>query len=231
MISIFFNSRGRVLHLRSLLNSIEMTAANPCNIEVLVQIDEDDEESIAFFNEEGDYSFILRFFIGDRPKNLHTSINNLAKNTHGDFLFVLNDDTQFTTYGWDNSFKHIDSKDIWYLRTKDNSCDKVYDKLYSSFPILTRGAYEALGYFMSEKFVGLGADAHLWRLFSAVGRVKETDVNIDHIFHRTVEDVMNPDNTAQHMRNNTWSNNIDPWTLDISNEIEQLLLKVQQNYE
>ncbi|MHA2180337.1 MAG: hypothetical protein ACXAAH_02805 [Promethearchaeota archaeon] len=209
------------------MNSIEMTAANPYDIEVLVQIDEDDEESIAFFNEENSYSFILRSFIADRPKNLHTSINNLAKNTNGDFLFVLNDDTQFTTYGWDNSIKHIDSKDIWYLRTKDNSCDKVHDKLYSSFPILTRGAYKALGYFMSEKFVGLGADAHLWRLFKGVDRVKETDVNIDHIFHRTVEDVMNPDNTAQYMRNNTWSNNVDPWSIDMTEEIHNLLNKIE----
>lgn len=224
MISIFLNSRSRILYLRSLLNSIELNSINPSNIEVLVSIDNDDIESISFSNNNLDYSFNLKFFINDiRPNNLHTSINNLAKKTNGDYLFVLNDDTKILNYGWDESLYTIDSKKIFYLRTFDNSCDKVNDKMYSSFPILTRGAYQALGYFMSEKFVGLGADAHLWRLFKSVNRIADVDVQIDHIFHRTVQDVMNPDETAKHMRNNTWSNNIDPWTMDITSDVYELL--------
>lgn len=224
MISIFLNSRSRVYQLKTLLNSIQINSINPKNIEVLIAIDSDDQQSIQFSQLDHTYNFDLQFIINEyRPNNLHVSMNNLAKKTKGDYLFVLNDDTNIINYGWDDTLKNIDSNQIYYLRTFDNSCDKVNDKMYSSFPILTRTAYNALGYFMSEKFVGLGADAHLWRLFNSINRIQDINVQIDHIFHRSPYDVMNPDETARHMRNNSWSNNIDPWTLDLNTDIMKLL--------
>lgn len=223
MISIFLNSRNRVIYLRSLLDSIELNSYQPSGIEVLIAIDKDDQNSIIFSKIDNGYSFNIRYFINEiRPTNLHVSINRLAKESIGNYLFVLNDDTKILNYGWDKEINKVDHNKILYLRTMDNSCDKVNDKMYASFPILTRKAYACLGYFMSEKFVGLGGDAHLWRIFNSINRIVDVDVHIDHIFHRTINDVINPDDTAKYMRNNTWSNNIDPWNIDISDDINIL---------
>ena len=76
------------------------------------------------------------------------------------------------TQGWDtdacslldNSFED----GICYGQTSDTSADKPDDAEYSSFPIISRKGFEALGYFMKEDFVGLGGDSSIYRIYKEV---------------------------------------------------------------
>ena len=48
------------------------------------------------------------------------------------------------------------------------------------------------------------------------------EIVIDHIFHNTVEKVMCPDETAQQMRENSWANKMDPFSIDIQKDLDKL---------
>jgi hypothetical protein len=222
-ISLFFNTRKRVNLLNNLLSSLYATAYDVSNIEVFITIDSDDYESKEFL--ENTNLENLKVISIDRPSNLHVSINEMAKLSTGDFLFVLNDDIIFRTYHWDK--KIIDSYDpsqILYIGTNDNSVDKTKARRYSSFPILTRASYEALGFFMSEKFVSHGGDVHLWRIFDSLGLVEYSHVFLDHVLHNSGEALkhMKQEETAQGAIKLTLETLVKCWEEDISEDVERV---------
>ena len=227
MISIILNSRKRIELLKNLLSSISRTVSDLSNIEVLINLDSDDTESIDLINSiRSSLQFNCRALIADRIDNMMKRINISASEAVGDYIFILNDDVQFETYYWDLKID-FDPNKVLYIGTNDNSIDKEGGKQYSSFPILTRAAYNALGRFMCEEFVGLGADVHLWRIFNEIGRITHCDIDLDHILHRTVDAVLSPDQTAAEMRKNSWSTPVNCWTLDISKDVERLKNEIE----
>ena len=50
----------------------------------------------------------------------------------------------------------------------------------------------------------------------------DSDIFIDHIMHRTVNDVVHSDEVAWRMRYNSWNDNVDPWSIDISQDLERI---------
>lgn len=227
---MFLNSRERPNDLSELLVSILSTAKRYKDLEIFVSVDNDDKtledyKSIFQLN----WKIALNPVIADRPTNLHKSINKMAGMSSGDLLMVLNDDVRFLTENWDRILfdtverRCVNTDYIYYIGPADNSCDKKPGWNYASFPILTKEAHAALGYFMNEQFVGLGGDVHLYRLFKSVARVIQIpEIELDHIYHTTVERVLSPDTTASDMRANSYSNWVDPFTCDISNDVEKI---------
>jgi hypothetical protein len=228
MITLILNSRKRVQQLGNLLESIRTKSFNLDNIEILIGVDDDDESTMLYLKA---YTGLIMnnvwMVVSPRPTNLHVSLNKLAGMAKGHFIFVLNDDTEMMTTHWDLELSNINPDEVWYIATQDNSADKEQGGKYSSFPILTRAAYDALGYFMSEAFVGLGADVHLWRVFDSVGRTKQSSIELDHVFHRTVLHVQSPDQTAIEMRQNSWRSNFDCWGIDISKDVERVKNEIE----
>ncbi len=227
--SLFLNSRGRLNDLINLLNSIVKTTHDISQIELLINFDIDDEESCEVVQDLLKQYPFVRIFLINRPTNLHVAINSLASQSVGNFLFVLNDDILFLTPVWDQIILEEAESikgDIMYLGTQDTSMDKNGN--YSSFPILTRKAYEALGFFMSTNFVGLGGDVHLYRIFEAVNRVKRVPIMLDHTRHNEYSKVVNPDKTAYEMRQATYIDNVDPYTIDISKDVKKLEDKINE---
>ena len=237
--SLFLNTRQRLPLLSNLLRSIDKTFSYTNDIEILLGVDDDDVETQKFLTH---LNFILddielcskiNYYSAARPANLHSKMNTLAARTCGVILFVLNDDGEFVSMNWDiatvEQLKKIGTaKDnIYYLGSKDTSVDKTTGKNYASFPMLTREAYSSLEYFMSEKFVGLGGDVHLWRIFDSVGRVIDnSEVILDHVRHNTLEKVISPDRVAIQMRENTKLNYVDGWSVDISEEVGRINAKI-----
>ena len=225
MITLILNTRGRPDLLVEMINSFVDNAYDINNFRFAIWVDEDDLATITKL--EGlNTAANIYVVIGQRPKNLHSTLNSLAKSFGSDYIFVLNDDVKMLTKDWDTKIT-VDQNEIIYLYTHDNSADKESTAEYASFPILTRAAYEALGYFMSEAFVGLGADVHLWRVFKALNRIKAVDIELDHVYHKTVELVRSPDRTAIEMRQNSWRSNFDCWNIDISSDVERVKNEIE----
>jgi len=234
--SLILNSRGRVPQFVNFINSVFETTRDVNNIEILVRIDKDDSSMLDFYERQlkpHPYQNML-FLVGERPKNLHVSLNYLAKHSVGQYIFVLNDDVLLDRKDWDtHAFSKLESskgKDgIIYGRTHDNSVDKPPGSEYASFPIISRAGYETLGFVMHNDFVGLGGDNSIFKVYNSVGKVVDLpDVKIDHVFHNSLSKVFQPDATAYHMRTNTGKNYVDPETLDISKDVEKLRKRIQE---
>jgi hypothetical protein len=232
--SIILNSRGRPAMLNNLLASILKNTTDPKGIEVLVNTDNDDIETMGCIGSlEQFYKRInLSIWSGKRPTSLHTTINSLAKMAKGQYIFVLNDDTEIQTPNWDSiaiqkisEFKNNNKikDDIIYCFVSDNSVDRDVSKGYASFPIISKQATQVLGFFFYEEFVGLGGDSSMHRVYKEINRVVNiNEILIDHIYHNTIFKVMAPDQTAAEMRAKTHANLVDPFTFDVSKEVNKL---------
>lgn len=227
--SIILNSRGRPKLLDNMIKSIVNNASRADQLEILVAVDDDDKETI-------DYSesmkSVIKFVIQPRPSSLNTSLTNLGLMAEGKYVFNVNDDVQFLTKGWDTivlnkiaNFKSTNAiaDDIIYCGVSDNSVDKAKGVPYASFPIISKQAINTIGVFMYPAFVGLGGDSSIWRVYDAIGRVIQIpEVKLDHFYHSSIFAVMTPDLTAHEMRQSSWKTNLDPFTYDVSPEVEKL---------
>lgn len=227
--SLFLNSRKRPLLLKDFLKSVEENTFDKKSIEVIIRYDYDDDLTHLIASES--FTFDVKFIRGQRPENLHSSINELAKLSFGKNLFVCNDDIRILTKNWDLiainkiseylSEKSI-SDDIYYCLTSCNSIDRNVSEGYCSFPIISKKATEVLGFFMYDAFKTLGGDSSIYRLYKSIGRVIDvTEIKIDHVLHRTLQDVFFTDLVAKEYREKN-KHCPDPSVFDISNEVNLL---------
>lgn len=235
--SLFLNTRGRPKFLLNFLSSVWVNTKFKDKIEVIVNYDDDDEETHLIANYQ--FNLNVKFIKGPRPQSLHTSINEMSRLSIGENLFVCNDDIQIVTQDWDEialnkiqKYKnsHNIEDDIYYCRTFCNSADRDVFKSYCSFPIISKKATEILGFFMYEEFKTLGGDSSIYKVYDQIDRVIDlTEVKIDHIFHNTIQAVVNPDKTAAEYRQKYFENYIDPHSFDVSREVQKLKNYIDAN--
>jgi len=231
--TLFLNSRGRVSQLKKCISAVENMTLKHSEIEFVITADDDDVETVMFLKTLKDRgTFEFKTIVGPRIKNLHKSINNMALQAKGRYLFVLNDDSEVITKDWDKIFleKIREYKqqrgikdDVIYAATRDNSVDKVVGKGYASFPIISSEAVKTLGFFMYDDFVGLGGDSSIFRVYERAGRVVDMkEIELDHVYHSNIFNIMSPDLTAYEMRANSREHPMDPFTIDVSNDVRKL---------
>ncbi len=228
--SLVINTRARVELLANCIDSVKTLAKNPEKVEYLCRCDLDDLPTINWIHEQKNP--LIRLFVGLRPDNLLVSMNDLAAQARGRFIWAMNDDVQCLTKDWDEiakaraeEFKKANgiSDDILLLATSDTSVDKPAGKDYSSFFFVTKEAFDALGYFVNPVFKSLGGDSHCCRIFEALGRIVSChEILIDHLLHSSVAAVMSPDETAARYRKLCWDAPIDPFTYPIEEDVEKL---------
>lgn len=234
-LSIVLLSRQRRELLANLLDSIAKQTVQPELLDVIVGMDVDDVESIRNSTSiENRHKFCTAMF-RTRQFNMHEYINFMARASEGEYVMVLNDDCEINTYGWDDAIRS-EIKDqltkwpdgIFYIRTKDNSIDKVGGAEYASFPIVSRKAIDAAGIFMDPNFPCHGADVATWRIYDAIGRVHPTECfEINHILHATTEMIRRKDETALNMIARTITNTQDYWSSDISPYVDKLKAAIE----
>lgn len=232
--SILLNTRNRARYLENLLYSLTTKTKNLQDIEVLVNYDDDDTTSHDFAQNK--FNLNIRFFKNPRPHSLHSTINLMAKQAKGQYLIGVNDDIEFITEGWDEiilkkveSFKIENNikDDIIYCKTSCTSVDHDPTLPYGSCPIVSKEAIDTIGLFLYEEFRGLGGDSSIYRVYAAVHRVVDiSEVWFDHLMHNTLEKVVAPDKTASEMRQKSFSQNLNPFTFDISKEVNIIKNKI-----
>jgi hypothetical protein len=239
--TVFLNSRGRAKQLKNFVDKLVLYTAFPELTELIITGDDDDTETLNLFKKlETSCPLKFKAIIGPRPASLCASFNNMARQAQGKYLLVMNDDAEMTTDRWDeialryiadfqNSNNYLDN--VIYGETADSSVDKPAGKRYASFPIISKEAVDALGFFMHDSFVGLGGDSAIYRVYERVGRVVPMpEIVIDHIYHNTIFNVINPDQTAVEMRANSHKNNLNPFEFDIEADVTKLHLYILFKY-
>ena len=232
--SILLNTRERVPYLENLLRSLSVKTKIPQDIEVLINYDNDDLSSDNF--SQNKFNLNVKFFKNPRPYSLHSTINLMAKQAKGQYLIGVNDDIEFITKDWDEIilkkiefFKRENNikDDIIYCKTSCTSVDHNPTLPYGSCPIVSKEAIDTIGLFLYEEFRGLGGDSSIYRVYAAVHRVVDiSEVWFDHLMHNTLEKVMAPDRTASEMRQKSFSQNLNPFTFDISKEVTIIKNKI-----
>ncbi len=231
--SIILNSRGRSALLFDLLQNIQEKTSNLDEIEILVSCDEDDTETVKI---EGfllsQFRFLKMEFI-PRDRHLLKRLNVLSKRAVGQYIFVLNDDCLLLNKNWDiESYRTLeeyleDKPDgIVYGLTQDNSCDKGGD--YASFFVISKKAINALGFFVHEKFMGLGGDAAIHRVYKEIDRVVKLPIYIDHYLHSTLQMVNRPDLTGLEMRQLSLNAN-ECFSFDITEDVQRLQRSIRKD--
>ena len=179
--TIFLNSRGRASQLEQFISLFEEHTSDHSKTEMIIRGDEDDELTVNLLNSLYNRKTLqFKTIIGPRPQSLCGSFNDIVKVAKGRYLFVMNDDAEIYTKNWDiialskiKEFQETNKikDDIIYCNTFDTSVDKPANKKYASFPIISAQAVNVLGFFMHDKFVGLGGDSAIYRVYESIKRV------------------------------------------------------------
>ena len=176
-ISILIPTRNRISDLRRLLNSIHCKTFNLNSIELIVCVDFDDKKTIEYLlNNKYSWFKDIKLIIRKQADNMSDDYYNLmAKASSGDLLWVLNDDCEIETKYWDNiireKVKELKFK-IFYLDILDSTRNFNNDgNSYSCFPMISREAFNKLGYFFIPVIKGWSADKYLFDLYNGIDRV------------------------------------------------------------
>lgn len=233
--SVIFNSRGRPAMLYECLSKLRDTHSGKTELEVIVNFDDDDYESLKhldYFEQEFEF---LRTKISPRFINCHYEINKMAFEAKGDVILPWGDDCHMLTENWDviaefefglqKIFGPLDN--IWMAGIDSTSVDKDITTAVGWYPdifFITKEGRDANGWLVHDHFVSLGADVATYSVYKGVNRyIDLRAIKYDHTTHNTIEKVINPDNTAaQYRARQAQFQKLDPFTHDYSKDIEKL---------
>lgn len=160
LFSLIVPTRGRPEGLRSLLDSLRATAANPESIELIAVVDEDDTQSRDF-----QYS-ALAFRPVVVPPGLSMGELNLAgyRTALGRYLMLLNDDVVARTAGWDTILKSVleHYRDGIVLAHVN---DLLFSQKLCTFPLLTRDFCDLSGGICRPEYRRYRIDDHIHHIF------------------------------------------------------------------
>ncbi len=231
--SLILNSRKRIELLFGLLNNIIEKTSSLDDIEILINFDSDDVQSLQLMSEirslDHPINNILKFEFRYRDQELIKSYNRMVSYASGEYIFVLNDDARIETQDWDKIAYPLlkEQGDIIYGRTSCNSADHCPVTKYASFPIISKKACDVLGFFMPDVIKTLGGDVAVFRIYEKINKIVDLPINLRHLMHETIELVFSPDDTASEMRRVT--NEHLAWTYDINKDIEKLENYIKEN--
>jgi hypothetical protein len=180
--SIIFPARGHKEKLYRTLDSIVRTTDRLEDIEVLIAVDNDDEE-LKTFGYNGGVDITI-FEYPPRKNILCCYYNALAKKATGDVIWVWSQECFLRTKHWDKiARKHIRRKpkwDVWLAMPRDITLlEKLPDgrwktkiqvnpitkEEFSCYYMLSRKAYEAVGFVQKPDLRMWGSDLYMCMLF------------------------------------------------------------------
>ena len=174
-LSILCPTRNRTIAVERLLSSLIETTENLAQVEVLFMYDEDDVITEAYLkNCISRFPLKIRRFAREQSDFLNRDYyNRLALASEGEFKWVCGDDLIFTKKGWDSHLLNtIDvflstRKDrVLYVALKDNTPKPPNTPQYGNFPIISKNAIEAVGYFMPPTIPSWSSDFLIYLLYS-----------------------------------------------------------------
>jgi len=237
--TILFPSRQRTEKLSALLDSIAETADDLSRVEVLVAVDVDDKETLAWLSPtshdqldeglvlSGKWPFALKFLIMKRAVNFSQEYySRLYRFSAGRYIMALNDDVCFLTKGWDTLA--LKTLDAFKARFADGcvlgKCDDGYKARYPCFPVLSREAVEITRgcqwrgwnaeqpYYFHPGFTAWGADIHICRLWDSypLKRMVELPFVVDHVSHHNHPELKADEVHERMKRMSTYSHEAGP---------------------
>lgn len=181
--SFIFPARGHQDKLKRTLDSIVRTTSRLQDVEVLIAVDSDDNElKNVGYNGGLDVTF---FEYPPRKDILCCYYNALAKKAKGDVIWVWSQECFLRTMNWDKiARKHIKRHpkwDVWLAMPRDITLleempdgrwktkiqgNPITKEEFSCYYMLSRKAYEALGFVQKPELRMWGSDLYMCMLFA-----------------------------------------------------------------
>lgn len=146
-ITVLLPTRGRQEPLRQCLETLISRARYPENLEIMLAFDDDDRDSIDYFNhavvpylEDTGVSYTAMEYPRYGYNQLHRYINSLTKHSSGKWIVFWNDDAVMHTQHWDTVI-HQYENDFVLLRAETN-----HGHPYAIFPIFPREWADVIGH-------------------------------------------------------------------------------------
>lgn len=176
-ISILLPTRGRTEQLkRSVLSLIDL-ADQPESIEWLFGFDEDDPESISYWQkniapliDQSQGSYVCIEYEPMGYVRLNEYVNDLASRAHGDWFVFWNDDAIMLDQGWDTEIAKYTGKFCLQAFETHNGHP------YSIFPIVPRQWFQILGHLSQHQL----NDAWLSQIGWLLDIVIRIPINVEH---------------------------------------------------
>jgi len=157
--------------LKKTLNAFERNTAFPHRLEVLLAVDTDE---MAKKVESLQYSFSLKVYQVKPSDNMSDDyINFLAAKTRGKNIGVFNDDAWVMTEDWDIIVRKKIADSGWsvYLIDFFDTTRNHDGYAWPCFPMISRKAYNAMGFFFYPQIRMWPADQYIHGLFKVAERV------------------------------------------------------------
>lgn len=187
LVSIIFPSRSRLDLVKKLLISIEEKTKDKSVIEVISIVDQDDTETINFFNSiSSKLTFDFYYICRKQKENLDLPNDyydlGLKLKNKSYFTWILGNDCEIKTENWDellnlciqqyerNIYDDINKNNLYYyIRISDDTHWNKYDNLNPidtscCFPLISSNYCEDLGEFYPKEIPSWGADTCLYNL-------------------------------------------------------------------
>lgn len=121
LVSVLICSRGRPQHLPLAIRSLLEKAYNPHQVEILVKVDDDDQETLQAVDRISK-EVPIKAAVSPRGRgyaDIHHFTNLLASHATGDWLFIFNDDARMKTSGWDLCLERFVGPSLWHYSPED----------------------------------------------------------------------------------------------------------------
>ena len=202
--SVVIPVRGNLAGLRVTLGAFELFTAHKDRLEVILVADDDDQD-LTIYNKianprefaylEGDecYSFDIRAYGVPRTDNFCESYYNFgARQAAGTNIMVFNDDCYVQINGWDDIIRRkIEANPqfngVYLVSLMDSAYYDEKDLEFPRFPMISKKAMEAVGFFFFPQVRMWPADKCIHDLYKAVGCVitcHEVKLQHDHIYDK-----------------------------------------------
>lgn len=189
LLSLIVPTRARTVPLRRMLDSLQATASNPHAFEVLLVVDADDSESVAFRHD----GLILKQVVV-QPGQTMGALNGAGyAASAGRYLILLNDDIVARTPGWDHRVAAClrgFPDDLVLVHVNDG----LFGERLCTFPLVSRTYCELAGGICPRDYVRYRIDDHIEDVFNLLGVLGERrsvylpEVVFEHLNFTVTED-------------------------------------------
>jgi hypothetical protein len=189
--SVVIPVRGNMKGLRITLGAFELFTANKDGLEVILVADDDDKDLFSYMELTGKYSYDVTTYAVPRTDNFCESYYNFgARKAVGTNIMMFNDDCYVTTNGWDDIIRkkieaHPKLNGIYLVSLMDSTYYDIKEHLFPRFPMISKKAVDAIGFFFFPQVRMWPADKCIYDLYKAVGCIitcHEVKLQHDHIY-------------------------------------------------
>jgi hypothetical protein len=179
-ITVLLATRQRVELLEKSIDSLLSNATDTSNVEIILGVDNDDQETIEFLKSEefqtkmqDTYNCDAQAVLFNRLgyEKLHEYMNTLWGKSTGEWLMLWNDDAIMETQGWDEEIQKFDNE---FALLKFNQTNHTHP--YALFPVIPTDWCRLIGTFSLSP----QNDAWLNLIAKPLGIIKEIPVNVFH---------------------------------------------------